>query len=100
MRVRATRRLLPLWAAIAVVAALAGTSARAQDTLGGPKDTRLEMSNKKWAQSDTCGKESFRKFPDYTTEGAAKRDAYMRECLRKNHLPPRNDLAQPLQSGQ
>lgn len=92
MQVRMTR-WLPLWAAVIAVAALAGTSAFAEDT-------RLERANKKWAQSDTCGKESFRKFPDYTAEGAAKRDAYMRECLRKNRLPPRNDLAQPLPSGQ
>jgi hypothetical protein len=99
MQVRVTRWLV-LWAAVAAVA-LVGASARAQDeTLGTPSDTKLERSNKKWAQNDTCGKESFRKFPDFTVEGAAKRDAYMRECLRKHRLPPRNDLAQPQQPGQ
>jgi hypothetical protein len=86
-------RWLPLWAAVAAVVALAGTSAHAEDT-------RLERSNKKWAQNDTCGKESFHKFPDYTVEGAARRDAYMRECLRKNRLPPRSDMAQPPPQGQ
>ena len=61
--------------------------------------TKLEKSNKMWEQNDTCGKESFRKFPDFTAEAAASRDAYMRGCLRKNHLPPRNDVAGPLRSG-
>jgi hypothetical protein len=95
MRVHLTGRL-GLWAVATAVVAMAGTSALAQNTVGAPADTRLETSNKIWAKSDTCGKESFQKFPDYTAEGAAKRDAYMRECLRKNRLPPRNDLAQSL----
>ena len=91
MRARMTR-WLTLWLAAGALAALAATTARADDTL-------LERSNKKWTQNDICGKESFRKYPDYTAESAAKRDAYMRECLRKNRLPPRNDLAQPLKPG-
>jgi hypothetical protein len=94
------RGWLALWAVAAAVVAVTGTSALAQATLDTPPDTRLQTSNKIWAKSDLCGKESFQKFPDYTAEGAAKRDSYMRDCLRKNRLPPRNDLAQPLQPGQ
>jgi hypothetical protein len=66
------------------------------DTLYQNDTTKLAKSNKMWEQNDVCGKESFRKFPDFTAEASASRDAYMRDCLRKHHLPPRNDAAQPL----
>jgi hypothetical protein len=69
-------------------------------TLYQDEGTKLEKSNKMWDQSDSCGKDSFRKFPDYTADAALKRDAFMRDCLRKHHLPPRNDVARPLQPGQ
>jgi len=81
----------------------AGVSAQtATDPEGlyGHEPTRLEKSNKMWNQNDICGKESFQKFSDYTADGALKRDAYMRDCLRKHHLPPRNDVAQPLPRSQ
>ncbi|HXP75694.1 MAG TPA: hypothetical protein VN823_16245 [Stellaceae bacterium] len=94
-----SQRLL-LWVAAAATVALTGTSGHTQATLYEREGTRLENSNKMWNQNDTCGKESFQKFPDYTAEGAAKRDAYMRECLRKHHLPPRNDAAQPARPAQ
>ncbi len=86
-----------LWLAATAVAAADG---RAQSpvnmgALYQNEGTKLEKSNKMWGENDTCGKESFRKFPDYTAEAALKRDAYMRDCLRKHHLPPRNDVAQP-----
>jgi hypothetical protein len=74
-------------AAAALMAVLAATGADAE--------TRLETSNKKWANMDTCAKQSFQKYPDYTAEGANKRDAFMRDCLRTHRLPPRNNLAQP-----
>lgn len=83
----ARRRLL---GAVAIAAMLAASGANA--------DTRLETSNKKWTQMDTCSRQSFQKFPDYTVEGSAKRDAYVRDCLRTHRLPPRNDLAQPQQT--
>lgn len=97
MRVR--KRLLLGMAAAAAVA-LTAASGHTQDMLYEREGTKLENSNKMWNRSDICGKESFQKFPDYTAEGAAKRDAYMRECLRKHHLPPRNDVAQPARPGQ
>ena len=99
-----TRRWLLCVAAGATLAFTgAGVSAQtATDPEGlyGHEPTRLEKSNRMWTQSDTCGKESFQKFPDYTADGALKRDAYMRDCLRKHHLPPRNDVAQPLPRSQ
>lgn len=92
---RVGRRIL-FWAAAVATVAVTGTSGHSQNTLYEKQGTRVEKSNKIWNQNDTCGKESFEKFPDFTAEGAAKRDAYMRNCLRKNHLPARNDVAQPL----
>ena len=69
------------------------------DTLYQNEGTKLQRSNKKWTQNDNCGKESFQKYPDFTAEAAASRDAYMRDCLRRHRLPPRNDLAQPAGRG-
>jgi hypothetical protein len=45
-----------------------------------------------WAAMDNCSKASFKQFPDYTADDAARRDAFVRQCLRSGHLPPRNDL--------
>jgi len=97
---------MALWLAVAVAEVWSGASGYAQSTVGTDtgtlyqnEGTRLDKSNKMWGQSDTCGKESFRKFPDFTEEGALQRDAYMRDCLRKHHLPPRNDVARPLGPG-
>ena len=94
------RRRWVFWLAVAVIAAAADGHAQSSmtdtDTLYKNQDTRLQKSNKIWERNDTCGKESFRKFPDFTAEAATARDAYMRDCLRKHHLPPRNDVAQPL----
>jgi|SRR5579859_2185230 hypothetical protein len=96
-----------LWLSVALLA-LATASAHAQSTkppekgsdrLFQDEGSRLERSNRIWQQSDTCGKDSFRKFPDYTAEAALRRDAYMRDCLRQHHLPPRNDVAGPLKPG-
>jgi hypothetical protein len=98
---RVTTGLLLSMAAVAAMA-MTGTGGHAQGTLGNDslfqnQGSRLQRSNKVWTQNDNCGRESFQKFPDYTPEGAANRDAYMRECLRRHHLPPRADVAQPLQ---
>jgi hypothetical protein len=95
-----TRSRLLLWVATAAAVVLTGTSGHTEDTLYENQGTKLQKSTKIWTQNDTCGRESFQKFPDYTTEGGTKRDAYMRECLRKHRLPPRTDLSQPLRPGQ
>ena len=98
------RRQWVLWLAVAAVMA-AATGSRAQstkgsDTLYQDEGTKLEKSNSVWSQNDACGKDSFRKFPDFTPEAATSRDVFMRDCLRKHHLPPRNDVAQPLRPAQ
>ena len=105
MSVRMTEwlALVALGAMVGAVVTVAVVSARAQNTSPfsiSVESSKLQLSREKWLQSDDCGKESFQKFPDYTAEGAANRDAYMRECLRNHHLAPRNDLAQPLKPGQ
>lgn len=87
---------------VAVISMTGGSRAQStpdSDTLYQDQGSKLQKSNKMWNQNDSCGKESFRKFPDFTTEAAASRDAYMRDCLRKHHLPPRNDVARPLRPG-
>ena len=72
-----------------------GVSVNAEDTsteLFGKKPNRLGFSTEKWAQNDNCGKQSFQKYSDYTVQGGIQRDAYMRDCLRRHHIAPRNDL--------
>ena len=101
-------KLSLLWMAAAAALASTGTPGYTQNTdysRGTPglwQDwaSRQQKSRQLWKDSDNCGSESFRKFPDYTTEGAVKRDAFMRECLRSHKAPPRADLAQPVQPKQ
>ncbi len=102
-----SRWQIVLWLSVAVMG-LGAAAGRAQSTpppekgsdrLFQDEGSRLERSNKIWQQNDTCGKDSFRKFPDFTAEAALQRDAFMRDCLRKHHLPPRNDVARPLNPG-
>jgi hypothetical protein len=106
-------RQLVLWIAAAAIVALTGTNGYTQSTdykstdytwgtpgLWGDWGSREQKSKQIWKWNDDCGQESFRKFPDYTTEGALKRDVYMRECLRSHHAPPRAELAQPVQPKQ
>jgi hypothetical protein len=102
MSVRMTEWLV-LGAMVGAVVTVAVVSARAQNPPPfsiSVESSKLQLSREMWLQNDNCGKESFQKFPDYTAEGAANRDAYMRGCLRNHHLAPRNDLAQPLKPGQ
>jgi hypothetical protein len=91
-----------LWSALAATMVMTGARAQSRmgpDLLYQDEGSKLQKSNKIWEQNDTCGKDSFRKFPDFTAEAAQQRDAYMRDCLRKHHLPPRNDVARPLNTG-
>ena len=83
---------------ISVVAAAAMTAAMA--TAGLADDTRLDSPRKRWQASDQCNREAFKKYPDYTQEGAAKREAYIRECLNAHHLPPQSNSSQPKPTGQ
>lgn len=50
---------------------------------------------KKWKQMDVCTQKAQEAFPDHTSEGNAKREAKLRECLAGQNLPPREPLAAP-----
>jgi len=78
-------RTIGIFAAIAALTVLAAGAAQA--------DTRLNGANQRWQAADKCTRTSFTKYPDYTVEGAQKRDQFVRECLRNNRLPPRPDMA-------
>jgi len=46
-----------------------------------------QESEQKWRIADLCTRAAFKKFPDYTLEGNAKRENYRRACMRDNGLP-------------
>jgi hypothetical protein len=50
---------------------------------------------KKWQQADKCAAQAHTAFPDYNPQSNAKRDAALEECLDRQDLPPREDLARP-----
>ena len=66
--------------AIGIAAAGAILPAQAQD--------RGASSAHRWEAMDNCNKDAFAHFPDYTVDGEAQREAYVRKCLRDQHLPP------------
>lgn len=47
-------------------------------------------AQKVWTESDKCSKQAFERFPDYTPEDSAKRDAFTRRCLNARNLPGRS----------
>ena len=83
---------------ISIAMAAAMTAATATAGLGA--DTRMDSPSKRWQAADQCNRDAFKKYPDYTQEGATKRDAYVRECLREHRLPPQNNSGQPKPTGQ
>ncbi|HXQ51765.1 MAG TPA: hypothetical protein VN802_11775 [Stellaceae bacterium] len=62
---------------------------------GGPAraDENQRKAGVAWKQADLCAHDSFKKFPDYTPESNAKRDAARRECLRNHKLPETGSAA-------
>jgi len=86
-----------IWIAIAVAAA---ASAGAAVAGMGADNTRIDSPNKRWHTADDCNREAFKKYPDYTQEGAAKRDAFLRACLRDHRLPPPGNTGQAQPQGQ
>ena len=42
-----------------------------------------------------CAKQAAKRFPDYTPEGKAQREAARQECLRANHLPVTQPVPSP-----
>jgi len=84
---------------IAILVAAAASAGAAVTRVGAANDSTI----KRWHTADDCNREAFKKYPDYTQEGAAKRDAFLRACLRDHRLPPPGNTgqAQPQsQSGQ
>jgi hypothetical protein len=59
-------------------------------------DSQGNALMKKWASSDFCSRQAYRKFPDFTPDSLAKRDQSLKQCLAGNNLPPR-DLPAPNQ---
>ena len=50
-------------------------------------DDSQTNANMAWKQGDACARAAFKKFPDYTAESNAKREAARRTCLRNHRLP-------------
>ncbi len=48
-----------------------------------------------WRQADRCAQEALQKYPDYTPDSNAKREAARRACLRNHHLPAPSSAAAP-----
>lgn len=74
------------WLALAVASLL---------PLSAAADVNQKNANAAWRQADRCGHEAFVKYPDYTTEANAKREAARRACLREHRLPEPGNAAAP-----
>jgi hypothetical protein len=42
-----------------------------------------------WKTADSCAKQAQTRYPDFTADSNAKRDAMLKACLEQNELPPR-----------
>jgi hypothetical protein len=62
-------------------------------------DTNQSSASAAWHQADACTHEAFRKFPDYTREANAKREAARLACLRDHGLPGSDGVAAPAATG-
>lgn len=58
-------------------------------------DAQQSQSFSVWAQMQACAKQAFQQFPDYTSEGNAKREAARQECLREHRLPVTDPVSPP-----
>jgi hypothetical protein len=56
-------------------------------------DLNQQKAFNAWKQGDVCARDAFKKFPDYTVESNAKREAARQACLRDHHLPVTGDTA-------
>ena len=50
-------------------------------------DEKWRQSNAAWKAADKCARLAVAKYPDYTRESLAKREAMRRNCLRANNIP-------------
>ena len=71
------RTLIPL-TGLLLAAALASAAAA---------DLNQRKADTAWKEGDTCAKQAFQKYPDYTPEGNAKRESARKACLRNHRLP-------------
>jgi len=73
-----TRLLSPLFLALLLgLAVLPPASA----------DDKWQTSSAIWKVADKCARDAAAKYPDYTRESLAKREAMRRNCLRANNVP-------------
>lgn len=75
-------KILPLGALLLVVAGLGAAdmgSARAASI-------RQQQSFAVWRKEDDCAHDAFLKFPDYTVESNARREAATRACEKRRHV--------------
>jgi hypothetical protein len=70
---------LRMMLAIAVAAALPLIAARA--------DPNQKDADAAWKTAGQCSQAAFKKFPDYTPDGNAKRESARLACLRDHKLP-------------
>jgi hypothetical protein len=52
----------------------------------------FKLNSNVWKNNDTCARQAFKQFPDYTPEGNAKRAHAMQQCLAASNAPPRASL--------
>jgi hypothetical protein len=69
-------RRLPIWL---LLLAAVSVPARADQSVSG--------ASAAWRNADQCAKDAFKKYPDYTPQSNAAREAMRRECLRNHRLP-------------
>lgn len=74
---------LPLAALLLLLGAVALTPGLAGAT------TNQRTAQKSWNDSDKCAKQAAERYPDYTAEELARRDAFLRRCLNARGLPGR-----------
>jgi hypothetical protein len=72
---------------LAATLLLGGAVALAPGLAGATANQRT--AQKAWNDSDKCAKQAALKYPDYTAEELAKRDAFLRRCLNGLGLPGR-----------
>ena len=92
----AVKRIRLAQAIIVAATSLAATESPAQMQGYQP----LKQSESVWKTMDNCHRNAFKRFPDYTPEGRAKRERAERQCLEANNSPytppaPSNGSATP-----
>jgi hypothetical protein len=77
------------WSPLVVLIALCVVAISATEA---QQPNALKESESVWKAMDNCKRQAWKKNPDYTPVGNAKRDEAMRLCLQTNHAPPVSPL--------